>query len=148
MSDTHPQMAVHLSRSAKQRRAAILAMAIAAGGIAFTYASGDDGASGPGDLGPGGTQSTASVLGVVVTQDSLPTAPPASPATIDDEVPSGTSATTRPGTTSTTRPGPSLIPPTVIENTTTTTDATTPSTIDLSTTSSTEAPTTTEVPPG
>ncbi|MGH9274739.1 MAG: hypothetical protein ACRDZU_08845 [Acidimicrobiales bacterium] len=136
-------MAASLARSARQRRAAILSIALAAGGIAFVYATGDDG--GPDD-GPGApATSGASVLGVVVTQDALPIAPPASPATFSDS--DDASTTLQPPSSSTSRPPATLVPPTVIENTTSTTRSTTPSTIDLSTTT-TEPTTTTEIPPG
>ena len=149
MSDTQARMEAHLARSARQRRATILAIAVAAGGIAFIYARGGDGDdhSGSGGLGSS-TTSGAQVLGVVVTQD--PIAAPASPATFGDLAEPGDASTTTPsrhGTSSTTRPPATIIPPTVIANTTSTTARTTPSTIDLSTTS-TAAPTTTEPPPG
>lgn len=150
LRDTQPVMAEHLARSARQRRVAILGIALAAGGIAFTYADGDDtpGVSPTGS--PGSSDATgATVLGVVITQpDALPTAAPASPASVDDaEDPSPPSTV---GTSVTSRPPASLVPPTVIENTTSTTDGGPPPTVDLSTTTSTEpsSTTTTEVPPG
>jgi hypothetical protein len=143
-------MAEHLARSARQRRVAILAIALGAGAIAFTYAGGDDRPDdSPRGIPAPSVTTDASVLGVVVTQpDTLPDAAPATPATVDDD--DGPSATTTPATSATTdRPPASLVPPTVIENTTSTTEGGPPPTIDLSTTT-TEDPTTstTEVPPG
>jgi hypothetical protein len=159
VSDTHPGMAAHLARSARQRRAAILAIAVGAGIIAFTYASGEDSPMAPPANSPQPSVTTgASVLGVVVTQpDVLPTAAPASPVTVDDGGDGGDAgdagddqpSPTTGGTTATTeRPPASLVPPTVIENTTTTTTGSPPPTIDLTTTTEAPSTTTTEPPPG
>ena len=150
MRDTRPVMAEHLARSTRQRRVAILSIALAAGGLAFAYAGGDDSADlSPNSVTEPSVTTGASVLGVVVTQpDALPTATPASPALVEDSEDSSPRPSV--ATTDTTdRPPASLVPPTVIENTTTTTERTPTPTIDLSTTTTEPSTTTTtEVPPG
>ena len=153
-------MTALLPRAARARRGAalLLALLIGVATLAITDDDGDDRAL------PATTSTSAPrVLGAVVT--TAPEASPAQPAEVDvpttdpagatdaaGPVRSGTPARRRPTTTappSTTTSGatdPTLIPATVIENTTTTTTEASTSTTD-GTTSTTEDPTPTTAEP-
>ncbi len=135
--------------SPRGKRAAILAGAIAVGLLAVVIVDALGGDGGREDAALDGPRDTTpTVLGSVV-EGTLPEAPPASPVVLDvdgdtvtTDAPAATATTFAPATTAPPSTDPELIPPTVIENTTTTSAPTTTS----ETTSTSESTTTTTEP--